>query len=320
MEEKKKLYQKWWFWLCAVLIVGIAIGVVIVITISTNNTDEISSNINQSLNERKTYIETQDYNGIYKFSLNDDNGYGHMFNAYGVIQINGKDCKIKYTHNKTTELMETDTLSGTCGLNEEDDFYFSIYTDISNKEVCTYKGNKLDANIMCELVSSYNLVGCFLNKKLNLTLMSNYQDIYSAFSEIEKQEKERKEAEKKAQAEQEEKDFKASCKTYTYEQMARNPDKFKGTNVKLTGEVVQALYDSNSVDLRVNITKKGNYSTYYVDTVYIVYYPEAEEDKILEDDIITIYGTSQGDYTYTSTIGSRITLPLVYGKYITINN
>lgn len=43
---------------------------------------------------------------------------------------------------------------------------------------------------------------------------------------------------------------------FTFEQIARNPDKFKGTNVKIIGEVVQVLYGSNSVDLRVNITKK----------------------------------------------------------------
>lgn len=139
--------------------------------------------------------------------------------------------------------------------------------------------------------------------------------------QIKKQEEEtkKKEEEAKKSAKQKEKEFKNSCKTYTYESLARNPDKIKGTNVKITGEVVQALYDENSVDLRINITKEGTYSTYYTDTVYVVYYPEEGEDKILEDDIITVWGTSQGDYTYTSTIGASVTLPLIYGKYITIN-
>lgn len=129
----------------------------------------------------------------------------------------------------------------------------------------------------------------------------------------------KKQEEDIARKEQEETEFKASCQTYTFEQMARNPENFKGTNVKVVGEVVQALYGSSGVDLRVNITKQGNYSTYYTDTIYVVYYPENGEDKILEDDIVTIYGTSQGDYSYTSTIGSQVTLPLVYGKYIEIN-
>ena len=132
-------------------------------------------------------------------------------------------------------------------------------------------------------------------------------------------EEKRKQEEEIARKQQEESEFKASCQTYTFEQMARNPENFKGTNVKVTGEVVQALYGTSGVDLRVNITKEGTYTTYYTDTIYVVYYPEAGEDKILEGDVITIYGTSQGDYTYTSTLGASINLPLVYGKYIELN-
>lgn len=141
----------------------------------------------------------------------------------------------------------------------------------------------------------------------------------------EKAEKEYEEHQKKlAQQEkekkkQEEKEFKADCKTYTYKELARNPDKIEGKKVKLTGEVVQTLYGSGSVDLRVNITKKGTYSTYYTDTIYVVYYPKDGEDKILEDDIITIWGTSKGDYTYTSTIGASVTLPLISAEYVSIN-
>lgn len=101
--------------------------------------------------------------------------------------------------------------------------------------------------------------------------------------------------------------------------MARNLDKFKGTNVKLTGEVIQVLYSSYSVNLRVNITKTGTYSTYYTDTIYVTYYPSNGEDKILEDDIITIYGSSLGDYTYTSILGSSVTLPHILAEYVTIN-
>lgn len=136
-----------------------------------------------------------------------------------------------------------------------------------------------------------------------------------------KKEEERlqKEAEEKAKKEKEETDFKASCKTYTFKEMARKPDDFKGTNVKLTGEVVQAMYGSYSTELRVNITKQGSYSTYYTDTVYVTYYPKEGEGKILEDDIITIWGTSFGDTSYTSTLGATITLPYISAKYIQIN-
>ena len=132
-------------------------------------------------------------------------------------------------------------------------------------------------------------------------------------------EQERKEEEEKEKAKQEEEEFKKSCENVSYENLARNPDKMEGKKVKITGEVIQALYSYGSVDLRVNITEWGTYSTYYKDTIYVTYYPEDGEDKILEDDIVTIWGTAQGDYSYTSAIGSRVTLPLVFAKYIEIN-
>ncbi len=130
---------------------------------------------------------------------------------------------------------------------------------------------------------------------------------------------EREEREKAEKLVQEEIEFKASCSTYTFKEIARNPENFKGTNVKLTGEVIQTIYGTYSTVLRVNITKEGNYTTYYSDTVYVTYYPEQGEDKILEDDIITIWGTSKGDTSYTSTMGGTITLPHIEAKYITIN-
>lgn len=139
-----------------------------------------------------------------------------------------------------------------------------------------------------------------------------------AEQEYEEYQKELAQQEKERQ-EREEKDFKADCKTYTYKELARNPDKVEGEKVKVTGEVIQTLYDSGSVDLRVNITKEGSYSTYYTDTIYVVYYPEEGEDKILEDDIITVWGTSHGDYTYTSTIGASVTLPLIFAEYVSID-
>ena len=34
--------------------------------------------------------------------------------------------------------------------------------------------------------------------------------------------------------------------------------------------------------------------------------------RVLEDDVITIYGTSAGLFTYESTMGGNITVPLVF--------
>ena len=140
----------------------------------------------------------------------------------------------------------------------------------------------------------------------------------------EKEEQERKEQEEKEEQERKKQEeiqnFKDSCDSYTYEQLARNPDKVKGKNVKVTGEVIQVVNNNTSTELRVNITKNEAYSvTSYSDTIYVVYTPKAGEDKILEDDIITIYGISEGDTSYTSSLNIKITLPKINAKYIEID-
>ena len=93
-----------------------------------------------------------------------------------------------------------------------------------------------------------------------------------------------KESTKKAK-----KDYIDSCKTYKYKDIARNPDKYYGKRAKFKGEVVQVVEGYFDTTLRVDVTK-GKYGI-YTDTMYVVYTPESStEDRILEDDIITIYG------------------------------
>ena len=73
--------------------------------------------------------------------------------------------------------------------------------------------------------------------------------------------------------------------------------------------------------LRVNVTLQGSaYYSYYTDTIYVVYdnSDEISVSKILEDDIIEIWGIAEGDYSYTSIFGSKITLPSVVAKYIKV--
>lgn len=137
-----------------------------------------------------------------------------------------------------------------------------------------------------------------------------------------KEKAEKEEATKKAQEEaeakkKEEKEFKNSCKKYTFKEIARNPDKYQGKKMKFTGEVIQVSEGwFNSVDIRLNITK--NEYGWYEDTIYCTYTYKEGEGKILEDDIVTIYGTCDGDYTYTSVMGASITLPKINIEYITI--
>lgn len=115
-------------------------------------------------------------------------------------------------------------------------------------------------------------------------------------------------------------DYKKSCEALDYKTLARNPDKYKGNNYKFTGKVIQVMeYNSSeSVHIRVNVTKEINEYNDFVnwkDTIYAVVKIPKGEDRILEDDIITFWGTCEGEYTYTSVLGSSVTLPKIDIEY-----
>lgn len=121
-----------------------------------------------------------------------------------------------------------------------------------------------------------------------------------------------------------EKKFKNSCETIDFETLSRNPDKYKDNNYKFTGEVIQVQESSwgDTVDLRINITKKTyEYidSVNWTDTIYATVEIPEGEDRILEDDILTFWGTCDGSYSYTSVMGSKITLPKIDIKYYKID-
>ena len=326
--------------ICIMVIVCAIIGFLVTYFITNlHNRDYTTSSTNTTEN-KNPYTVSNQYDGIYYFKMESKTSSGYANLSVGIVTFDNGNCNAKYiVQGESSSYDNKYEFSGYCGLNNDKVFCFSL----NNEQYKYYKftNNQENTELKFQLKTHYDLTGNS-NQFLTLQLLDSSEDKNTFFekfandektkwkSEIEQkkaeekarkeaEEQAKKEAEEKAKAEEEE-NFKASCETYTFEQMARNPDNFKGTNVKLTGEVIQALYGTNSVDLRVNITKKGSYSTYYTDTVYVTYNTKAGEDKILEKDIITLYGTSLGDYTYKSTIGSMVNLPLISAKYITINN
>lgn len=123
----------------------------------------------------------------------------------------------------------------------------------------------------------------------------------------------------KEKAKKAKKDYIASCKTYKYKDIARNPDKYYGKRAKFKGEVVQVIEGYLSTTLRVDVTK-GKYGI-YTDTMYVVYTPKSStESRILEDDIITIYGELAGIESYETVMGAKVSIPRIDAEYITINS
>lgn len=111
------------------------------------------------------------------------------------------------------------------------------------------------------------------------------------------------------------KDFKKSCSEVKYEDLARNPDNYKGQNLVFKGEVIQCeqIYGT-SYYARVNVTV-DEYG-FYSDTIYVTFEIPEGEDKILEEDIVKFYGVCQGSETYTSIFGETITIPSLDAAYV----
>lgn len=107
--------------------------------------------------------------------------------------------------------------------------------------------------------------------------------------------------------------FKAECAVVSYDEVARNPDQYKDKKVKFTGEVIQVMEDSGIYTLRVNVTQT---SWGYDDTIMVYYIASEGSPRILEDDVITLYGTMGGMTSYESVLGATITLPILYAQYV----
>ncbi len=73
--------------------------------------------------------------------------------------------------------------------------------------------------------------------------------------------------------------------------------------MKFYGKVLQVIDSGSSVQIRLAVD--DNY-----DTVLLGEYDsKIVSSRVLEDDHITIYGTSVGVITYQSTMGGNITIP-----------
>lgn len=103
--------------------------------------------------------------------------------------------------------------------------------------------------------------------------------------------------------------LKQNCKSYTYNDLARNPDKYEGSFVKFQCRILQIASEASSAQY---------YSTYraatrgrYDDVVYLYVDNYGSGARILEDDTITIYGYFDGLITYKTVLGASVTIPSI---------
>lgn len=96
--------------------------------------------------------------------------------------------------------------------------------------------------------------------------------------------------------------LKSDAVTPKYDDLARYPDQYRGRHLVFTGEVVQVVDNV----LRVNITDKGY--DIWTDTIWVNLHTT---DKILENDIIKVWGIGQGEIKYTTVMKAELTIPQV---------
>ncbi|MBR4724139.1 MAG: hypothetical protein IK072_05365 [Clostridia bacterium] len=127
-----------------------------------------------------------------------------------------------------------------------------------------------------------------------------------------------KESNIQVQPEETEEEYKAKCINVQYNDLARNPNNYIGQYGVFTGKVIQVQEAGRYITLRVDVTK-GQYGI-WDDTVYVDYRRiDNNESRILEDDIITMYGQIKGIKTYETVLGNTISIPHLEAKYIDIN-
>ena len=93
-----------------------------------------------------------------------------------------------------------------------------------------------------------------------------------------------------------------------YKDVQRYPEKYKGSNISTYGRVLQKWVNSGIVGLFVG----PSWYQFYL----VTYKIEDIDINVLENDYITVYGISSGDYTYETTKGSANTVPSIIAERI----
>ena len=90
-----------------------------------------------------------------------------------------------------------------------------------------------------------------------------------------------------------------------YDNLARTPDDFLSEKIVLSGKVIQVMEDDSTTQLRLATNED------YDAVVLVEYNSSIVQERVLENDLITIYGTSNGLISYESTLGGTITIPSI---------
>ena len=223
--------------------------------------------------------------GLLVGNINNANKYSNLQNKYNKLQADYNKLQVKLQKAGNENLELSDKVSA---LNDENDELKNGAQKQLNDVKNAYESS--DWNKVIELAN---------------TLHSKY----NGSEEDKEAQKLATESQKKideANAAKEAEKAKGYETGITYDQLARTPDDYTGKKVKFTGKVVQVIEGDDSINIRLAVN--DNY-----DTILLGEYSKSiVKSRVLEDDHITIYGSSVGTISYESTMGGTITIPGVY--------
>ena len=97
----------------------------------------------------------------------------------------------------------------------------------------------------------------------------------------------------------------------TYDQVARTPDDYEGKKMQFTGRVIQVIEDKSETQIRLAVDGNSD------NIILVGFDPDIlNGSRVLEDDLVTVSGTSVGTVSYKSTMGGKITIPAMAAKII----
>lgn len=111
-------------------------------------------------------------------------------------------------------------------------------------------------------------------------------------------------------------DYMSGCLSIEYETLARNPDKYKGNNLKYYGKIIQTVYPDTGTEVTLRVAVNANdFPTDIDDVILVTLNLKPTQERLLEDDLIIIYGECMGSYSYETIFGQKVTLPYIKNKY-----
>jgi hypothetical protein len=109
--------------------------------------------------------------------------------------------------------------------------------------------------------------------------------------------------------------YKSQSISIPYDDLARETEKYTNNKVMYNGQVVQVTEGQwNNIVLRVNVTKDE--SNIYKDTIWVNYKYTDGEKRILENDIINLWGEVKGRKSYKAVLGNEVVVPEIQGRII----